>query len=196
MIKDNKIIIIGNGPSALNRKMGSIIDTFEDVVRINDYKIKGFQKYIGSKTTIWARSNSNRTKDRKWNNFKKVIICSPEWNYKNTKRLLKRKEGQGIVIPRNKSLLLQKKLDLPGRVRKNGKWLRGWPSTGLILLDYLIEQYECIYIYGFDFFKKINGHARHYYNNKEKMIATYVHDYDKERQWVDDKKKAGKIKEL
>jgi len=196
MIKDNKIIVIGNGSSVLNKKMGETIDSFEDVVRFNDYKMKGFQDFIGSRTTIWARSNSNRTKNRDWSNFNKVIVCSPEWNYKNIKRLLKAGNTEGILIPRYDALQLQNELGLPGRVRKKGKWLRGWPSTGLLLLDYLIKHYDCVYIYGFDFFKQINGHPRHYYNNKEKMKVTYVHDSEKEKKWVYKKIKEGKIKEL
>ena len=91
---------------------------------------------------------------------------------------------------------MQKQLGLPGRVREKGKWERGWPSTGLFALNYLIIEYKIITIYGFDCFEKDNGHPRHYYNNKEKMKATYVHDPEKEKKWIEEKKIEGKIKEL
>lgn len=52
-----KIVLIGNGASLLNQNLGKIIDTqFDEVVRFNNFQIKGFEKDVGTKTTIWARN--------------------------------------------------------------------------------------------------------------------------------------------
>jgi hypothetical protein len=35
--KSKKIVIVGNGPSVMNNKFGELIDSFDIVVRINNY---------------------------------------------------------------------------------------------------------------------------------------------------------------
>ena len=50
----NEVVLIGNGPSAVKEKLGSVIDTFETVVRFNTYRIDGFEDYVGTKTDIWV----------------------------------------------------------------------------------------------------------------------------------------------
>lgn len=193
----NNIIVIGNGSSVLDYKLQSEIDQFDHVARFNDFKIEGYESHIGTKTTIWARSNSNRTKHRDTKSFQKIILISPEWNYQNIAKLVKQ-YPQAITIPREIPLNLQNELGLPGRVidRKRFKHKRGWPSSGLILLSYLLTKFETIYIHGFDFFKDVEGSARHYYNNKEKMEVTHVHNGQKEENWVNEKIKEGKIIKL
>ena len=52
-----KVIIIGNSPSVLNYEYGSIIDSYDVVIRINRCVTAGFEKYIGSKTDIWSTSS-------------------------------------------------------------------------------------------------------------------------------------------
>jgi len=50
-----KIIIVGNGYSLLNKKNGLLIDTFNKVVRMsNSVDKKGFSEYIGEKIDIYS----------------------------------------------------------------------------------------------------------------------------------------------
>lgn len=49
----NNICIIGNGSSSL-KENGEFIDNCDLVIRIKNFKIKGYEKYIGSKTNIWC----------------------------------------------------------------------------------------------------------------------------------------------
>ena len=194
-LESNKIIVTGNGSSVLSHEVGHIIDVFVDVVRFNDYQIGGFEKYIGTKTTIWARSNSIRTIERDWKPFKQVIVIAPEWNYNNVPKLLKRK-ANGTAVPREDALNLQKELGLPGRKQTKKGIRRGWPSSGLILLDYLLKEHQLIYIHGFDHFRHIGKAPRHYYNNMEKMQVTEVHRGHKEEQWINKKIEEGRIRRL
>lgn len=185
-LNNKTIVVIGNGTSILDYKFGNLIDSFTDVVRFNDYVISGFEEYIGLKTTIWARSNSKRTKDRDWSQFKRVIIASPEWNFKTTNNIPQGRNNY-YIISKDQSFSLQEKLNLPGRIVKKGyPSKRGWPSTGLLTLNYLLNEYSEIYIYGFDCFdKKGNKYAKHYYNNDD-MTQCYVHDTNKEKQWLNE----------
>lgn len=50
----NKIIIIGNGVSALNNENGKFIDAADVVVRLNNFKIDGFEKYVGTKLDVYS----------------------------------------------------------------------------------------------------------------------------------------------
>jgi hypothetical protein len=54
---ESKVIIIGNSANVLENEYGSIIDSYDVVIRINRCVTKGFEKYIGSKTDIWATSS-------------------------------------------------------------------------------------------------------------------------------------------
>ncbi len=45
------VIIVGNGTSILDSKNGKSIDSFDDVVRFNSFRIKDYEEYTGKKTT-------------------------------------------------------------------------------------------------------------------------------------------------
>ena len=49
-----RVIVVGNGPSLLKDDWGTDIDSFDEVVRINRYRLGGFERYTGSRTTLWA----------------------------------------------------------------------------------------------------------------------------------------------
>lgn len=45
-----KVLIHGNSEKVLDYKLGNIIDSFNLVVRCNDYVTEGYEEYVGSKT--------------------------------------------------------------------------------------------------------------------------------------------------
>lgn len=47
-------VMVGNGPSVLQAKMGRVIDSFDQIVRFNQYKIKGFEDHVGTRTTLYS----------------------------------------------------------------------------------------------------------------------------------------------
>ncbi len=49
--------IIGNSSSILKKKNGLKIDICDDVIRFNNAKTKGFEEYVGKKTTIRVINN-------------------------------------------------------------------------------------------------------------------------------------------
>jgi hypothetical protein len=46
------IVVIGNGPSVLKNKLGHLVDSFDEVVRINHYV--PIKEYLGEKLTIFV----------------------------------------------------------------------------------------------------------------------------------------------
>ena len=51
--KDKNVIIVGNSKELLNRPLGEEIDKFDVVVRLNNFKIDGYEKYVGTKTNAF-----------------------------------------------------------------------------------------------------------------------------------------------
>ena len=58
------MVVIGNGSSVLNHELGTLIDSFQNVARFNEYQIDGYEEFVGTKTTFWCRNSSKDTKDR------------------------------------------------------------------------------------------------------------------------------------
>jgi hypothetical protein len=51
---DSRVILVGNGPSLLAQSQGPIIDTFDEVIRFNRYRLNGFEPFTGTRTTLWS----------------------------------------------------------------------------------------------------------------------------------------------
>lgn len=50
----NRIIIIGNGAKALTNENGKFIDESDIVIRLNNFKTEGFEKYVGTKIDVYS----------------------------------------------------------------------------------------------------------------------------------------------
>jgi hypothetical protein len=50
--KEHKIIIVGNSKELLKHKNGDKIDSFDYIVRVGSFRIKGYEEYIGKKTNL------------------------------------------------------------------------------------------------------------------------------------------------
>ena len=157
MIKENKkILLIGNGPSALEHDMGNRIDSeFDYVCRINrGHKQdngelnKGFEKQVGSKCDIWFCSDL-RLKlaiDRK-NDYKSTYIYYPNFKFNPDlyEQVEKTYKNVHILNP-----------IFEDNINKIANFRPQWPSTGIVAMEFLIKNnlYEGaaldIYIYGFD----------------------------------------------
>jgi len=139
-----KTILIGNGPSALSKKLGKEIDEFDTVVRFNTYRIEGFEEYVGTKTDIWVTTDIFPA----WHkDYKEVILCS--YNRREDNRtVLKMKEyyPQAHNFP---EWSWQETIKLMGFSA---------PSSGAVAAVY----FKNVYIYGFDFF----AGDRHHYGDK------------------------------
>jgi hypothetical protein len=52
------VVIIGNGTNCLSNQFGELIDSYDIIVRFNDYNIDGYESYIGTKTTYFVTHNN------------------------------------------------------------------------------------------------------------------------------------------
>jgi len=52
------IAVVGNGPSEIGKGLGDEIDAHDVVIRINNYRIKGFEKDYGRKIDVWMKGGA------------------------------------------------------------------------------------------------------------------------------------------
>jgi len=158
------IIIIGNAPFDKNRKLGSQIDKFSQVVRFNNFKTDNFQEYIGSKTTHWClscfvyHSNQKLYQQRK-GDLDNIRIIKP--------RVFKNKYPVKIALKDT----AKTKLCLQGRdiiVPEKYNFGKSWPSTGVLTVFYFLQYYPKIYVTGFNHFDTSKG-SIHYYENLQQI---------------------------
>ena len=66
--RNKSVIVVGNSPSLLGKKLGKFIDSYDIVVRINKFKLDGYEKDVGSKCNAFHINESLHP-----NNFKKIF---------------------------------------------------------------------------------------------------------------------------
>lgn len=146
-----KIIIVGNGSSILDKENGSLIDSFDIVVRFNSFKIKNYEKYTGTKTNIWFTVNKAHISEI--NSFDRVIEHCWEWDEKKDKLFIELKNKFPKCEKTSREF-----------VRENVPVKN--PSTGIIAVFTFIKDSSIakpVYITGFDWWDR----EKHHYGDKE-----------------------------
>jgi len=153
-----KIVIIGNGTSVLDASNGKFINECDRVIRMNDFAIEGYEKFVGDKIDIFA-CGPQHVKSRDENFLLKVnefwfpfpFPISGSDRYDMYFAALKRIPDDARVCH-----LPQSEADLMEREQKEFGDLAEWcPSTGYRVLTMALMQfpkYE-VYVIGIDFFQ-------------------------------------------
>ena len=130
-----KIILIGNGQSVCDKRLGPIIDSFETVVRFNNFQIEDFEEFTGRKTTIWVRNDNLESVPDRNGKFKEVLLsCNPV------------RVGS---TPSHTAV-----------IKNYHAEYERWLSTGMMAILHFVENNDFpIFLHGFDFF----GRRIHHY---------------------------------
>jgi hypothetical protein len=173
------IIVVGNGSSLIDIKNGSRIDSFEKVIRFNSFKTKGFEDFVGIKTTSWVTCNACHI-DKKFN---EVIYHS--WTHDKNKDpiFLNLQEKFPNIISLDLGLikeanLILEKVDLKA------------PSTGLLAILHFLKTEQMVTITGFDWWSR----SAHHYGDNE--VRGTIHKPDLEMKRINDLSIHGKIRFL
>ncbi len=168
-----RMVVIGNASTVLKHEFGNLIDKFDEVVRFNEFQIKGFEKFIGTKTTIWVRNSALDLKNQDKVQFKQILLQSVEFPNQYTDHAIYNqypKIGDDVLK------------EIRNHVDAQGVNL----STGIQALGHFSRQHK-IWIHGFDsfavqelYFEKMDG-LRHSRN---------------ERNYIDFLKSEGRVQEL
>ncbi len=154
------IVIVGNGPSLLDRRrlndswtMGKVIDSYKDVARINLHQIRHYAEFIGSRTTVCFMGQLKRPKFGKPNCPKYIVPIVVADKKKKKSKDKKKKKYYKLTRGTYKSISTEvkkyyrgagliKRLELMSpRYQRDlrYKWkLHAGPSTGLQAIIYCV----------------------------------------------------------
>lgn len=159
-MNESKILLVGNGPSALAKEVGSQIDAFDGkVARFNHFSINGYEKYVGSRTDIWITCA----------NFAKEVT-PPETIFVSWARDAKTTREVDLLnatrVPREILLETVQKMNFRH------------PSSGAMATTYFLNQGYHIWLWGFDF---LCTRRPHHYNNDVQKRGEWHDDY---KEWL------------
>ena len=194
-MKNNTILIIGNGSSAMNQPLGDYINQYSQVARINNYRIKGYEKYLGDKTDIWLNGANNKLKIRD-KYPKKILVFIPSSILNKKKDNVVNYVSKRLKLDRDKFKVVHENEITEYENIMNHDRL----TTGLYAILWGLKYFDNVIIHGFDFFieSKI-----HYFDSKiQRFLSNYIlkkghkHNNKREKEYVDKMILHQKIKRL
>lgn len=156
------IALVGNGRSLLGSNLGSIIDSYDVVVRFNNFVTTGYEVDVGARTDWWVRNHLPETVHRE-EQFKKIILR------------LRGEEDQGweadisyVPYQMAEKYPNQPIEIVPKEVYNDLKHcgLTRMPLTGTVVLHHILMRYTMmeIAIAGFDCLAGAPESLRHYHS--------------------------------
>lgn len=168
------VLLIGNGPSAINKERGKEIDAFDGrVVRCNGYKIKGYEKYIGTRTDILILGMLN-LKEVLQPQYDYILLYQAQLDGGAGLRKIKEESRHNKIIffPIHEKDKFKELLQLSRHKE---------PSTGIIAIYWFMRPTINLYLYGFDFYTA----GGEYYKPRIVKKKINCHDPKQEKIYVD-----------
>lgn len=174
---DKTLAIVGNGGSLIGCKRGAEIDSFDIVIRFNNYQLGSkYTHDIGSKESIWCTGFCKDVPARPAEN----IICPLPINIPKYLKRYTATDIQQYNRQKHRTIFIPEAIymSLTNIVRN--------PSIGICLLYWLSKENYNISsssVFGFDFFEKNKKH--HYFGDhsksrhsgeEEKRLASIILD--------------------
>ena len=185
-----KLLLIGNGPSALAKKMGREIDDYNGtVLRFNSYVTDDFQEYVGSRTDFWwtMADFDSKTAERK-HKARFFVDSKPDeplphyYCNKIVSGLHYNLREDSITETVSSSWFERAKEILNCE----------YPTNGAIAVLYFLDKEYEIELWGFDFM--IKGRPHHYANDEKLHQRGEQHDENKEWLFFNRLLESGRIK--
>jgi len=161
MARNDLILIIGNGRSVLDYSFGEQINKFSVVGRINNYSTKKFENFVGHKTDIWFNgANQNLKRQKVIPN--EVVVFIPPGILRRKKEKIHDRISRRLHIDKAKYSLI------PLEVMETFEKISGVTrlTTGTASILWAVENFEKIFIHGFDFFIDSKSHYNENLINK------------------------------
>lgn len=200
-----KIIVVASGNSVLDNKYGHYIDQFRHVLRFMGFeKAVGKEDYIGKKIDTYLFNLSNEaTQTFEQHCINDTIPCNrllihgsfsvPEREQRVAQALI----GKSVAVDKIKFTDIN-------RVRNALLLDRIYPSSGVMVIDYFLKQYDTVCVHGFDKLAYGNTNdgslTKHFFENHNYAPdINYVkarHDYDREAIYLSALEYCGKVVQL
>ena len=187
--KNLRVLVLGNAPSLLNREMGKVIDGFDVVIRVNNFRIKGFEKHVGTKTDYALISPAcMKSAELSALSPSKVFVCGSNLrdNYEKIKtRLTDAKRGCMVVPPQENILSPSIYMDAL-RIEMDFDLAESqWPSTGIVAVQWARDRHGSaadVHVHGFDFYSDNRVTLGRYFGVTTK--ADGKHNFDAEKAFL------------
>jgi len=198
-----EIVIVASAQYDESKLMGSEIDSFKEVVKMNRFVTGPYEKHLGSKCTMWVCNRKLilgatpfgylyhdqwESKKRQHPELKKCLMVT----YINTKNELEEltewaEKDEHLEVADTISTMsyIQKKWN---QLRSSGRMEK--PSTGLLTIIYFTMMYDVVHLYNFD-----HGTTVHYWGNlgKADQPMAAVHDWSFDKRVINELVKEGRI---
>lgn len=151
-----RALVVGNGPSALEKSAGSIVDSdkFDAVFRLNRwaYDIDGtpFKQYpeqVGTRCDYWIVNDLHLTETRialKYGEeYEGVLVVAPKFKWHHISQ-------QVEVLKQSHPYLNMVPFEYEDAVNNVVSFAPKWPSTGIIAIAFAVEHFDEVYLHGFD----------------------------------------------
>ena len=159
------IVLVGNGTALLDRKLGSLIDSYEEVIRFNEFVTNGFEEHSGTRITGWVRHAYVEGFREAPINYVKVSPGRP------LPKFAWKRPGD-VYLPEFVNTYVETVLGV--KTSRSMCW-----STGLYALAHFSLFRPVVHIVGFG---DQQGNARtHYYPDKERH---HLHNFELERKFI------------
>ncbi len=157
---ETRCVLVGNGPSVL-RCDGATIDSFDEIIRFNRFRIAGFEQHTGKRTTLWSTFGHGYLPGDEQERPRRVIFVygdsgNPAYEPDEIYR-----------IPMSFYRSVKK------RVREHSKRTsahleKTGMTSGMVVAAWLLEEVglKRLSLAGFDHFSKQHSRLHHYYNPK------------------------------
>ena len=184
-LKDN-IAVIGSSSSLLGNNLGKIIDSFDEVVRFNRAPTGGWEKHVGSKTTL--RVSNNHVFSNVKHNVSGDENCDDWKPQGQPQNFIKDLKNQKILLlNRDYSAWKEKEKHIdPSSTAFLGNYLcvesfggTRSPSVGYAFISLCIMNGVKPTLFGFGLMED-DEKASHYWENKDKIISSHGYKIERE----------------
>lgn len=188
LLQGKSIALVGNAGYLADLNQGDAIDQYDVVIRMNNFRVTGFEKFLGKKTDVWL---TNFYTDINFQNLdarkaKTLLSSSPNNFRKLRNRGISIRHGQLHTHALCK--LGRREVFVPTLpwFEKQIAQIGRYPSTGacgiLLLLEHLLPISGSIYITGFTFFQ-----CRSHYFTQAVVDPSTNHDAKREQSLLTDR---------
>uniref|UniRef100_A0A4X1W8G9 CMP-N-acetylneuraminate-beta-1,4-galactoside alpha-2,3-sialyltransferase n=2 Tax=Sus scrofa TaxID=9823 RepID=A0A4X1W8G9_PIG len=213
-----RCIIVGNGGVLANKSLGSRIDDYDIVVRLNSAPVKGFEKDVGSKTTLritypegamqrpeqYERDSLFVLAGFKWQDFKwlkyivyKERVSASDGFWKSVATRVPKEPPEIRIL--NPYFIQEAAFTLIGLPFNNGLMGRGnIPTLGSVAVTMALHGCDEVAVAGFGYDMSTPNAPLHYYETV-RMAAikeSWTHNIQREKEFLQKLVKARVITDL
>jgi len=180
------LAIVGNAGYLSEQRQGTLIDSHDLVLRMNNFRTAGYERQVGRRTDIFMTTfHSNVVLDNPELKEARWIVASMPMNFaKDRPSGLQQRHGEfitaGLLRMKRRTVFIPE-IEQFLQVRQR---IGRYPTTGamalLLAAEYLLPACKSIYVTGFSFFE---GRS-HYFSDRQVSAAN--HDLQREQQFARD----------